>query len=47
MEELTCMWCGYNPIQPEHAHYKCPNCKQRTSCCEGEPICIDSLEEDK
>lgn len=35
---LFCDWCGHYPIEPEHAHFRCPACKMRTSCCEGSPI---------
>ena len=34
-QALVCDFCNYYPIEPEHAHFRCPNCKQRTSCCEG------------
>lgn len=34
---LFCDACQFYPIQPENAHYKCPNCGARTSCCEGAP----------
>jgi hypothetical protein len=29
--------CGhcYHPMRPEHAHYRCHNCGERDSCCEG------------
>jgi len=29
-----CEWCG-GPMVPEHAHYKCRQCGQRDSCCDG------------
>jgi tRNA(Ile2) C34 agmatinyltransferase TiaS len=28
----TCPSCG-TQMQPEHAHYKCPACGYRDSCC--------------
>ena len=28
----TCPSCG-GQMQPEHAHYKCPACGYRDSCC--------------
>lgn len=29
--------CGhcYGVMRPEHAHYRCYNCGERDSCCEG------------
>jgi hypothetical protein len=29
--------CGhcYHQMRPEHAHYRCYNCGERDSCCEG------------
>ena len=29
--------CGhcYGVMRPEHAHYRCSNCGERDSCCEG------------
>jgi hypothetical protein len=30
----TCLACG-TPMQPEHAHYRCPACGWRDSCCDG------------
>ena len=29
-----CEWCG-GPMREEHAHYKCTQCGQRDSCCDG------------
>ena len=29
-----CIHCG-DEMSPEHAHYRCPNCGNRDSCCEG------------
>jgi transposase len=29
-----CMACG-DPMRPEHAHYRCPSCGWRDSCCDG------------
>jgi transposase len=29
----TCLNCG-NEMQPEHAHYRCPACGWRDSCCD-------------
>jgi hypothetical protein len=29
-----CGWCG-GPMVPEHAHYRCVECGQRDSCCDG------------
>lgn len=37
-EGLICDNCGYYPIEPEHAHYKCPQCHMPTKCCEGTPF---------
>jgi rubrerythrin len=28
----TCMVCG-SPMSAEHAHYRCPACGWRDSCC--------------
>jgi hypothetical protein len=30
----TCLVCG-TAMQPEHAHYRCPGCGWRDSCCDG------------
>lgn len=35
---LFCDGCGFYPIVPEHAHFVCPSCRMRTSCCEGGPL---------
>ena len=29
-----CPHC-YGAMRPEHAHYRCHNCGERDSCCEG------------
>jgi len=29
-----CIRCGHD-MTPEHAHYRCYNCGERDSCCEG------------
>ena len=29
-----CIRCG-SDMTPEHAHYRCYNCGERDSCCEG------------
>lgn len=29
-----CGHCG-GPMRPEHAHYRCTQCGQRDSCCDG------------
>lgn len=31
---VQCEWCG-GEMLPEHAHYKCTECGQRDSCCDG------------
>lgn len=31
---LMCDACGFFPLEREHAHFRCPSCKNRTSCCE-------------
>lgn len=28
-----CPVCG-EPMRPEHAHYRCPGCGYRDSCCQ-------------
>lgn len=33
---MTCLYC-YEQMRPEGAHYRCDNCGQLTTCCEGEP----------
>lgn len=33
--QLYCDHCNQPTLRPEHAHYRCSNCGQRTSCCEG------------
>ena len=30
----TCLHCGAQ-MRPEHAHYRCPECGWRDSCCDG------------
>ncbi|MFY9588170.1 MAG: hypothetical protein WAT66_12020 [Actinomycetota bacterium] len=30
----TCGMCG-EEMRPEHAHYRCPSCGWRDSCCDG------------
>lgn len=30
----ACLACG-EPMRPEHAHYRCPACGWRDSCCDG------------
>jgi len=30
----TCLVCGTD-MRPEHAHYRCPACGWRDSCCDG------------
>jgi hypothetical protein len=30
----TCLACG-EAMRPEHAHYRCPVCGWRDSCCDG------------
>ncbi|HUY22132.1 MAG TPA: hypothetical protein VMV22_07300 [Acidimicrobiales bacterium] len=30
----VCMACGAG-MRPEHAHYRCPACGWRDSCCDG------------
>jgi len=30
----TCLACGA-PMHEEHAHYRCPECGWRDSCCDG------------
>jgi len=30
----TCLQCG-SPMREEHAHYRCPACGWRDSCCDG------------
>jgi len=30
--DTTCPTCN-TPMRPEHAHYKCPRCGYRDSCC--------------
>jgi hypothetical protein len=30
----TCLQCG-TPMREEHAHYRCPACGWRDSCCDG------------
>jgi transposase len=30
----TCLVCG-EPMREEHAHYRCPVCGWRDSCCDG------------
>jgi hypothetical protein len=29
-----CLLCG-TEMRPEHAHYRCPACGWRDSCCDG------------
>jgi len=31
---ITCLTCGAE-MRPEHAHYRCPECGWRDSCCDG------------
>jgi hypothetical protein len=31
---VTCLVCGTG-MNPEHAHYRCPACGWRDSCCDG------------
>ncbi len=31
-KRLPCDLCGH-PMEPEHAHYKCPNCHYILPCC--------------
>jgi hypothetical protein len=31
---VTCFVCG-GEMRPEHAHYRCPACGWRDSCCDG------------
>jgi len=31
---VTCLVCG-SDMRPEHAHYRCPACGWRDSCCDG------------
>ena len=31
-KRLPCDVCGH-PMEPEHAHYKCPNCHYIMPCC--------------
>jgi hypothetical protein len=42
---LFCDYCGFYPIEPEHAHFRCPACKMPTTCCEGAPVEITTSEE--
>ncbi len=30
----VCLVCD-TPMHPEHAHYRCPACGWRDSCCDG------------
>ncbi len=30
----VCLACD-TPMRPEHAHYRCPACGWRDSCCDG------------
>lgn len=30
---VTCLLCGAQ-MRPEHAHYRCPVCYWRDSCCD-------------
>jgi hypothetical protein len=30
----VCLQCG-TPMREEHAHYRCPACGWRDSCCDG------------
>ena len=30
----TCLQCG-SPMREEHAHYRCPTCGWRDSCCDA------------
>lgn len=30
----ACLACG-SAMRPEHAHYRCPSCGWRDSCCDG------------
>jgi rubrerythrin len=30
----VCLVCG-SAMRPEHAHYRCPACGWRDSCCDG------------
>lgn len=30
----VCLACG-TPMREEHAHYRCPACGWRDSCCDG------------
>lgn len=32
-----CPECGAEMV-PEHAHYRCPLCYYRDTCCEGSPL---------
>ena len=29
---VICVYCGAKMV-PEHAHYRCPRCHNRDSCC--------------
>ena len=31
-KRIPCDACGH-PMEPEHAHYKCPNCSYILPCC--------------
>jgi len=31
-KRLPCDLCGH-PMEPEHAHYKCPSCQYILPCC--------------
>ena len=31
---IVCLVCGAE-MRPEHAHYRCPVCFWRDSCCDG------------
>ena len=31
-KRVPCDLCGH-PMEPEHAHYKCPNCQYILPCC--------------
>jgi Zn finger protein HypA/HybF involved in hydrogenase expression len=31
-KRIPCDLCGH-PMEPEHAHYRCPNCRYILPCC--------------
>lgn len=45
-ETVLCDGC-FQPMTPEHAHYKCWNCGNRTTCCEGAPAELCEIKKDE